>query len=571
MRAGKRNSLGEQMKGMYKLAIILIITYSCITPVFADETEWVDPRENTLRMTESFIRDGFQIEATDFFDNTALITVYDNGGNLVTRNLTRINDSFVVNDRLNITIVNLQEAKENIGAGHGVNVTVDQWVRIETRVSGVPSIKLAIIPKGIEIQNRTIIMQSYVPGSEIAMNFSIRNDGKAKLRNITLTINTSMQVLYNENLNYDIYDLDAGNESDPITVHFQAPYTYEPKSVFISAKVIGNDILGNAYDVTNSAFVEIMPQFNNKIDVVKYVPEKVYMGDEAIVSLVIKNNGSRKLDNMSLTDSLQPGLLPIDTNLTWNLSLGPFEQKEISYMVKPQKPGIYTFLPGSSIIEYNGLFDYNQKPSKLIVNGPYVILMKSANTSEPSNGETINVTVEAKNAGDATAIVKLSDAVPTNHTLENQMYDTISDTLVLHPGKSAAITYSLLASAAGNFILPPAKAIILDKIFYQDERYTQMATSSELTIRVGEPLKVPSITTTPVPAKSVNISGREMNVSTATTTTHRSTPGFEGYIFIIVSMVIFIIKKLESRKSITQPKGVGMNREEHGKLVDKEA
>lgn len=535
------------MRAAYKITIALIILYSFIAPVLADDVEWVDPQDNTLRMTESVVRDGFIIEASDFYENIALISVYDANHNLVTRNLTRANDYFVVEDRMNITVKELHEVRGNIGANHGLNVTVDQWVKIETRMAGVPLLKLSIVPKGIEIKNRTIVRRTYVPGSEIPINFSVRNDGKAKIKDMILKINTSLAVLYEEKLDYEIYELDAGNESDAITVRFQAPYTPERKSISISAEVTGYDIFGKAYQAIDTSFIEIMPQFENKVEIVKYVPEKIYMGDSSTISLIVKNNGSIRFDNVNLTDTLPPGLLPLQTNLSWNFSLAPFEQKEISYMAKPQRPGTYIFLPGSSIIEYQGILDYNRKPGKMIVNGPYVVLIKSASTYDASSGENINVTIEADNIGDATAIVKLTDSIPMNYTFapENQNYEQISDTMVLHPGKSGNLSYSLMTSAAGSFILPSAKAIILDKILYQDERYTQKTASGELTIRVREPFKaeIPGIKMSPIPKQTVFPASNEVN---ETAPAPKSTPGFEGNIFIILSMVILILKKLKS-------------------------
>lgn len=534
------------MKPICKIIIILIILCSAIYPAFAEEPEWVDPQEKTMRMTESFTRGGYVIEATDFYDSSALITVFDTKGNLVTRNLTRINDYFVVDDRMNITIIDLQEVRGNIGANLGFNVSVDQWVKIETRVKGSPSIKLSIIPKGIEIKNRTIVRRTYIPGSEIPINFSIRNEGKAKLKDMILKINTSMPVLYNEKLNYEILELGAGNESDVITVRFQAPYTEERKLISISVEATGYDIFGKAHRAADSASVEVIPQFDNKIELIKYVSEKVYMGDVATVSLSIKNNGSYKIDNVNLTESLPQGIEPIDTNLSWNFNLGPFEQKTISYMVKPQKPGTYLFLPGGSIIEYQGTLDYNKKPVKLIVGGPYVILLKSASSYDPVKGEKINITIEAKNLGDATAIVKLIDTIPVNYSLasEDQTYDNISDTMVLHPGISGSFSYLIFTSGTGSFILPPARATILDKIMYKDERYTQNATSAELIIKVREPLEIesPSVKITSVPRKSASPVSIETNVPAETP---KSSPGFEVYMLIIFFLVI---RKLNIRK-----------------------
>lgn len=538
------------MRSIYKIIILFVILYSIIFPVLAEEPEWVDPQERTMRMTESFAREGYVIEASDFYDFSALITVYDSKGNIVTRNLTGINDYFVVDDRMNITVIDLQEVRGNIGANLGLNVSVDQWIKIETRVKGRPSIKVSIIPKGIEIKNRTIVRHTYIPGSEIPINFSVRNEGKAKLKDMILKINTSLTVLYDEKLQYEILELGAGNESDQITVRFQAPYSTERKLISVSLMSRGYDIFGKVYQAYDSAYIEIIPQFDNRIEILKSVSEKVYMGDIAVVSLNIRNNGSQKFDNVTLADSIPQGMEPVDTNLSWNFSLEPFEQKSISYKVKPQKPGNYFFLPGSSIIEYQGIMDYNKKTSKLIVGGPYVVLLKYASAYDILTGDNVNVTVEARNIGDATAIVKLSDTIPVNYSLssDNQTYDIISDTMVLHPGMSKYISYSLLASGTGNFVLPPAKATILDKILYKDERYTQRASSDELIIKVSEPMKMglSSVKITSVPKNTIRPENNETNVLSERP---RTSAGFEGYIFIILFIVILVIKKLNLNKT----------------------
>src|SRR5659263_197379 len=126
------------MKYPYKIFIISIVILLFIIPAFAEDIEWVDPQEKTLRLMEFVIRDAFIIEASDFYENSAIISVYDTSRNVIARNVTRINDSMEINGRLNISIKNLTEKVGNISASLGMNVVVDQWVRIETRVAGRP-------------------------------------------------------------------------------------------------------------------------------------------------------------------------------------------------------------------------------------------------------------------------------------------------------------------------------------------------------------------------------------------------------------------------------------------------
>ncbi len=531
------------MRCICKLLIIFIIIYIGIFPVLADETEWIDPQEKTLRLAESFTREDFLIEASDFYDNSALITVYDTGHRVITKNITRENDSMEIKGRLNITVIDLQERTGNISSSRGLNVVVDQWVRIRTRVPGVPAPKVAIFPYRKIINNKTIFNRIFVPNSEILINFSLKNEGKAVLKTPVFRISSDLPPFAGERLNYDLPEIEAGNESEVITVRFRAPVVTEGRKSFtIAAEVSGFDVFGKKYRVIDSTYIIVRPQVEKIIDLRKYVSEKVYIGDIAVVSVSIKNNGSRSIRNMILTESLPSTLEPLDASLLWNITLEPYELKTISYKIRPTRPGIYYLPPGSSIIEYGDEVEYNQKSAKLIVNGPYVILMKSANVDDPIKGKNTTITVEAKNIGDATAVVKLSDDVPFDYSLSEGSREnkTISNTLILRPGMSSSYSYVLNTTSRGSYVLPQANAVVLDQFLYQDERYTQKARSNDLVINVREPSAVqyqePAIT----PEARQTVAGTE---TPPEATTPKPAPGFEGYVIIIIFIIMLMTKK----------------------------
>jgi hypothetical protein len=542
------------MKYPFKIFIISIIILLFVIPAFAEDIEWVDPQEKTLRLMEFVIRDGFIIEASDFYENSALISVYDTSHNLLSRNITRINDYMEINGRLNISILNLQEKVGNIGASLGMNVVVDQWVRIETRVAGRPLPRVSISPIEERIKNKMVVRRSFIPGSEISVNFSVRNDGKAVLKDTILKINSSLPLLVDDKLYYELFDFRAGNGSGFITVRFWAPYTVDKKNYSISAQVSGLDIFGNTYKAVDSIDIEVKTQFEKRIDIRKYVTEKVYMGDLAVVSIYIKNNESRTIENLTLKETLSSGLIPVNTNMSWNFSLGPLEEKSIAYKIKPEKPGTYFFQPGSTRIEYKDGLEFDKKVNKMIVNGPYVVLTKLSNIENPVKGDNVTITIEAKNLGNAVAITKISDSVPINYSLVsgNMSFSQVLKTEVLRAGNSTSFSYTLNIKDNGLYILPPVKATVLDQFIYREERYMQRISSGNLSINVKEaiivqqqgqvkilrtpaPTVIPENTNTPVPAGTVAV-------------TPESTPGFEGYIFIIVLSIVKIILNNKNSK-----------------------
>jgi hypothetical protein len=514
----------------------------------------VDPQEKTLRLMEFVIRDGYYIEASDFYDNSSIISVYDPAHNLISRNITRLNDSMEVNERFNITIIDLKEKTGNIGANLGLNVLVDQWVRIESRVAGRPIPRVSIAPHEERIQNKTVVRRSFKPGSEISLNFSVGNYGKAVLKDTILKINSSLPLLLDDTLNYDLLDIKAGNVSDILTIRFRAPYVEEKKIFTVRGIASGFDRWGKTYTGTESMDIEVIPQIDKRLYIRKYVTEKIYMGDAGVVSIIIKNNLTQKIENLTLTETPPGGLIPVTTNLSWNFSLEPLEQKSISYLVKPTKPGTYFFQPGSSRVEYKDGSEYDKKLNKMIVNGPYVVLSKTANIENPVKGDNVIITIEAKNLGTAVAIVKIVDDVPVNYSLKpgNMSFSNIVKTVVLRTGNSTSFSYTLTINATGSFILPAVKATVIDQFLYQDERYTQKISSNNLSINVKEPIIVQEqvkIIRTPVP--TVIPEQTSVPVPTETTVpTSKSTPGFQGHVFIMIYIVLHVIRNRNEKRKL---------------------
>lgn len=450
------------------------------------DKEWVDPQEHTLSFIESFIRDNYIIEASDFYEDSVLITVYNyNNYNIVMQQVARLGDSFNITDNENITKMNifikeLKVIKGNISANEGLNVIVDQRVKIQTKLIGHPIPLLSLALKERKFNNRTFVDRVFTPGSEISVNFSVKNDGKATLRNVHLKFNKSeIPFLFpEENIDKQLQELKA-NETEIINVRFRAPYVEGVRKNFtISAYVTGDDVFGREYKVTDSTYVIVKPFVEKIIEVKKSVPEKIYMGDIIYVTLNIKNNGFSDIKGVNLIEDIPEEFEPLDDmwNLT-NFTLKKQENKLVLYKLKPKRPGIYTF--PSSIIEWNGEVTYSGKiKQSTIINGPYVELRKIGKVE----GDYINVSIIARNFGDMTAIVRLRELIPKSLPIVKP--------LVVRPGSSATFSYSINKAniigliSDGKITLPPTRAAILDQYLFTNERYNQVATSNELVLNI---------------------------------------------------------------------------------------
>lgn len=495
------------------LANILICILSILTllvfPVMADETEFVDPQENTLRLAESFVRDGFLIEATGFFNNSVLITVYRNNGNDINNdtfmtkidsNVMRISDSWNVSDiggTINIVIKDLREDRGNISASEGLNVIVDQWARVVTRMAGAPIPMVSIVPEERHLNNRTFVNRIFSPGSEMTINFTIINVGKAKLKELKLKINTSLNLLFpGDKLNYELSTLEAG-DNITIMARFKAPYVDHSGKVgrtnfTISAEATGVDVFGKKYSDNDTTYIIVRPYIEKLVELKKYIPDRVYMGDIVYITLYVKNNGFENM-NLTLFDIVPVGFSVLNENmnnhqLSWNITLYSNEERVILYKLFPQKPGIYSFgyacLNAKNIgIECSDIPNkvYN---NKLIVSGPYVELTKSIDNVKDNN---VGIKITIKNKGDRTAIVRLIDKIPYNYILKSDssnFNNTIFKTIIIRPQDSSSLRYSLnVENRKNDYILPSAEATILDQFLYQEDKYMQKILSNNLTIK----------------------------------------------------------------------------------------
>ena len=518
------------------LTISIILVGILFTfPVMADETEWVDPQENILRLSESFVKDVFVIEATDFYSDSVLITVYRKngdvsvgnvngvgngvtgaendignkyGGDKIDSNIMRFGDSWNVtyqNSTINITIKELREDRGNISAYEGLNVVVDQWVNVFVRLAGKPLPIVSIVPEERHIENRTIVKRIFSPGSEIPINFTIKNIGKAKLKELKIKINTTLPLLFSsDKLYYELSTLDAGN-STTITVRFRIPNNYDlygnNYNFSISAEAAGVDIFGNKYHNKDSTYIIVRPYIEKLVELKKYIPEKVYMGDLIYVSLNVRNNGYNNI-SMNIIDGVPTGFEIIDENMkgetvSWNLILEGNSEKVILYKIMPKKPGIYSI--GYACADIDGIgIECSDKPNKisnnkLIVSGPYVELIKLAENIEGGN---TRIKIAMTNKGDRTAIVRLVDHVPLNFTINgsvNRSDVNRSDLnrisfkpIVLRPQGSSSIGYTLYRNSNSHnnsYWLPSAEAYVLDQFLYLEDRYLQRISSNELIIK----------------------------------------------------------------------------------------
>ncbi|MFQ6062172.1 MAG: hypothetical protein ACE5J9_03225, partial [Methanosarcinales archaeon] len=126
-----------------------------------------------------------------------------------------------------------------------------------------------------------------------------------------------------------------------------------------------------------------------------------------------------------------------DQDLLWNITDSDID--DIKYSIRALKPGNYELPPAKVQLEYYGqnYIFYSNKPT-IKVDGPYVIITKTASKKNISPSDTVDIKVTVKNIGNKATYVYVTDQLPANTKLVSGV---LNFTTVLQPsGTNNTIT-----------------------------------------------------------------------------------------------------------------------------------
>ncbi len=457
----------ENVKEIMARAIVLLCLSLLISLFFIEaalavpsgDIEWGEPHVHLLHIGESVVRGDYVIEATDFFSNYALITIYDKDWNRLASNVTCTGEYVEWNNSINVSLL---EVHTSIGNTSRLNVPVDQWIKIESRLVGVPRLTIAL-------QSEKYL---HTAGEEISINVSIRNYGTGRLKNARLVLNTDLTPVNGDKTEYDLYEIAADNTSEDnnlskmINVRFKAPASIYNATYNITGVVTGEDLFGNLYRKEDTVHVKVLG--SHRVEAHKYVRERAYIGEKVYVTLSVLNNGTVSLKNLTLTDALpKPLHPPPNYSLRWSFDLPPGAHKSISYPCIAKSPGAYVLPPAVLNWEFNNInYTLQTERPRVVLSGPSVSVVKTANrTKIPPNGR-VKISLVATNTGDQAAIVRIEDHIPESVKLvSGDLYRS----LIVYQNETKRHTYTLELPANGTITLPPALTSTTDLLqFYED-------------------------------------------------------------------------------------------------------
>lgn len=176
---------------------------------------------------------------------------------------------------------------------------------------------------------------------------------------------------------------------------------------------------------------------NKTIKVTKTIRKIAYMGERSIVHIKITNLSKVNPDKILVTDYLPVDLIvDPDQDLLWNITDSDID--DITYSIRSLKPGNYELPPAKVQLEYYGqnYIFYSNKPT-IKVDGPYVVITKTASKKNISPNDTVDIKVTVKNIGNQATYVYVTDQLPANTKLVSGV---LNFTTVLQPSGTNATT-----------------------------------------------------------------------------------------------------------------------------------
>ena len=450
----------------YIISLLIIISIFSIQALAytTDDIEWKTSVESTSLGWGDSVTNGDYKISVDEFDKEGVVFITISKDGVDKSDILGFGDEFIVDDEIKVTAISVDPDIDE-WSGDMINPTTS--IKISRR--GLPGFEITI-----ETDEDSYDLKDMSLPSKVTATITVKNNGYAEAKNVDLIINTSGLALYDGDLTHHYYSIEKGVTTDPVTIKMDVPYLWDATSFSISADAKGYDIKDAEHNGTGSKSVTIEKKW--ALIATKTMTENIYMDETAYVTVSMRNAGVCDLNSITVADSIVEGLELKDSvtlQKTISLKAGENTAELFGYTLKPIKPGTYT--SPASVAEFtapNGKnYSISSATPAVEVNGPYITLSKSVNSSNVAPGDEVTVTVKVDNTGDRDASVTALDSLPTDASLISG--DTGFQE-VMKKSSSKSYSYVIRMDAAGDVKLPSATASFIDLEGYKGDRISNM-------------------------------------------------------------------------------------------------
>ena len=447
------------------------------------QLEWTTGVSGTLHMGDNMTFNGYTVTVIDLpppvisdkykqipdepVEPFVGLNISKNGIFLDTVMLTQ-GSSFVASDsELQIVVKQLPSKDSNVW----LYESYSPWVTIELNPRGKPGLDVSISSEAQYISSST---------TDIVASMTIKNTGSADLLNVDAIVLTKLQIKEGE-LKYHFTSIKK-QETKVESVTFSCPIVDQKTSFEISINATGYDGKEIQYKAGNIKTITVMPESLNIPTLKKTTNPKMYLKDNSMIILNLKNNAKYELQNISISDSIPVNFTVVGNNsLHWTINISAFGEWDIHYLIKPQESTIKPIALPAASAEFKLNNEYNMVQSnrpQLMVYGPIIVLTKQTNAQEANPGEKINVTVTGENKGSTPTKIIINDQLPQGMSVVS---GTMNKEAFLEAGKKVSFSYVLKMDSKKSIKLPPATA---DYYELGTEGTKKRTSSRELEIKI---------------------------------------------------------------------------------------
>jgi len=477
------------------LSLLLICAMATTASAYTlDDVQWDTSIDSaTLHWGDSVEDNGYTITAEDFDEdddsNKYVYITIERDGKILEHGFLDTNFGLEYRDTEKGNDIKIIAEEINIEFDSWTGEMEDPTAKIKVQQRGLPEFDIDIETDEDEYDPK------HTSETEIDVTFKVKNDGAAKAEDVIINIDSAGMDAINGDLTKTVSSLKVGEITEEYTVTLETPHLWDETDLEIIATAEGYDINEELHIDNNSKTVTIAPKV--ELQVVKIVgtqrsfekiaqnetsindddPEKMVidMEDSAYVSVVIRNDGLYDIEDITVKDKVFEHMeLLDDINLEKNISLEAGETLRLfEYTMHPIKTGTYTFPSAiASFTASNGeTYEYESNEQKIEINGPDIDITQDIGSSTIRPLDEVEVTVKVSNKGTRDAHVNSSSSIPDNLTFLRG--DTGLEK-VIKKGDTATYSYTISASSAGTYEIPPVKADFVDLTSYKGERVSNI-------------------------------------------------------------------------------------------------
>jgi len=495
---------GNKTFGLLKLFIVLLVLSGYISFAFAYEAtdlQWGQGVSKRLIRGETITYNDYTVKVISFpnavesdrYTGSPVEPVQAFVGLNVSQNGTFVGtavlglqDSYITPDgELKVAATGLPASS----APEWLLESYSPWAVIELSPRGKPALDVTLDTDKNDYAS--------ADDTEIISYVTLTNRGSADAFSVDLIIDTPLQA--KTGLLKYYYPKIKNGESITETITFTLPVSAKDMVYSIAANVSAKDVKDLPYSIKPSKNISVVLDPEWSMSLRKTTLEKIYLTDSSLVSLTLKNNGKLDIKNVSIVDSVPKGFkLVSNVSLRWVTDIPAGGEWNFRYLVAPEVPnsrGVVFPVATAEFKVKKELYGIRSNQPKIIVHGPFVSLEKRTSVPEIKPGDTVEVTVNAKNTGSTPTRIFIKDQLPEGAAL---ISGTTSFEEFLEAGKEVSFSYTIKIDLEGVVNLPPAIAQYF-KLGNKGGKISTESTGVQITVKLPEEITRTAETPLPTP------------------------------------------------------------------------